>query len=1225
MNLPGPMHSDSRQRGAGDLPGAGESAANTLLRAWQAGQELELESFVAGRSDVAPRDLGALIRLDFAARWQRNDRTQAEEYLRRFPVVAADPELALDVIYSEYLAREQAGERPELAEYQARFPEIAQVLSQQIRLHDAFETLENDESQDGPSATEPAAGDWFPSAASSSTLAGSYEIVEQIGSGGMGVVYKAHHAALDRFVALKMLRAVDAGNPELLARIRAEARVVAALHHPHIVQVYDFGEHAGQPYIAMEFVGGGSLADRLDGSAWPPREAAALLTKLADAVQFAHEHHVIHRDLKPANVLIAAADAKGLDVKISDFGLAKLCMDEASSQTRSYTFLGTPSYMPPEQAKGQARDLGPTADIYSLGAILYELLTGQPPFRGDSPLETLRLLLSSEPVSIHRHAARISRDLATICDKCLQGDPRRRYVSAAELRADLERYLDGRPIQARPVGNTERLWRWCRRNPPLAVALGSVAALLVGISLVSLWFSAQLRQELTLSEAARQAERAANRTAQQRMWDAYLSEAVALNNSRQVGQRFAALKSVDKAIALREAIGKDADRDRQLRNVVLSSAILPDLRTVRALDEWHSPSSDVAMSATADCYVAAAPDGTLFAFRISDGRKLWTIQRSGGRATPILSRDGQLLAAINDRGTTVWRTDSGEPTMLWQAGPADHFAFAPDGEHAVCSNRQQGMRWIRIEDGAVVRSVGRGPAQSAFVFHAPTSRMAVCGSGSVQVIATSSGEIEAELPLGPAVAVEPRIAWHPSGESLAIWGDVEGISLWDIRSGAATLNVTHHGIPARLCFTEDGSILATHSLWDRRLLVWDVATGQRLLEVPEAISGACDAAPERRILFLISLQGKYVMAELTAGACRTLAQAADVPLGYWHKVSVSPEGRIVAFSSQFGLELWDLQTARRLLARKFGPCLAVFDQAGRLFVGCNAGVFRLPCHTNTHADSGPGDGSAVRSAALRTVVTFGRPDRLTGPIAGLTMGVNASGETIVFQDDRGWAVVGLSEDATVRRLQTRDDPRISAVSNDNRCVAIANWEAGGAAVWDIGSGSLLAELAIGRHGVVQFSPDGRLLAATPEGVTLWRTDDWRRISELHAQGTTPAGLGIAFSPDSRVLAVGQINGVLGLFDPLTGDLWASLSSGDFNSASILAFSPDQRWLIAASHDERSPAQVWDLVAMRSEIAKRGLDLPADVLRAAEVSTPFDEQLDVVMDDDQLFIEPSTAK
>ena len=827
-------------------------------------------------------------------------------------------------------------------------------------------------------------------------------------------------------------------------------------------------------------------------------------------------------------------------------------------------------------------------------------------------------------MSIHRYSARVSRDLATICDKCLQAEVHRRYQSAAELREDLERYLNGRPIQARRVGDAERLWRWCQRNPLLAVALGSVATLLVGISLVSLWFSAKLHHELTLSEAARQAEIAANRTAQQRMWDAYLSEAVALNGSRKVGQRFVALETIDKALALRETLGQSDARDRQLRNVVLSSAMLPDLRTIRALDELpaSTPEVDLSMSAAADLYVRAAADGTLFGYRISDGRSLWKLERSTGRATPILSRDGKWLAAINDRSTTVWRVGESEPNIIWQAGPADQFAFAPDGRHVACSNPQQGMRWVRVEDGVVVRSLGRGAARCPFVFHAPTSRVAVCGGENVQVIATNSGEIEAELPAG--MSPELRLAWHPSGETLAIWGNVSGISLCDVRSGTMTLNLTHRGVPARLCFTEDGSILASHSLWDRRLQIWDAATGQRLLDVPEAVSGACDSAPGRRILFLINLQGRNVAMELTAGACRTLAQTIDVPQGYWHKASISPEGRIVAFSTHSGLELWDLHTTRRLLARKFGPCMAVFDRAGHLFVGSNTGAYRLPCHARKHADSDAPSGAAARSAEPRTVVTFGPPERLTGPIVALSLAVNASGESMVYQDDRGWAVVRMNENAAVSRLQTRDDPRVSAVSNDNRHVAIANWEAGGAAVWEVRSGSLLAELNIGRHGVVQFSPDGRLLAATPDGVTLWRTDDWHRISECRAQGSTPAGLGMAFSPDSRVLAVGQINGVVGLFDPDTGNLWASFSSGDFKSASTLAFSPDQRQLIASSTDEHSPAQVWDLVAMRSELAQRGLDLPAEVLRAAESPAGFEEQLDVLVNDEGISSGPSAA-
>ena len=326
--------------------------------------------------------------------------------------------------------------------------------------------------------------------------------------------------------------------------------MVASLHHPHIVQVHNYGEHEGLPYIAMELIEGGSLADRLDGAPWPPRRAAALLAKLADAMQFAHERKVIHRDLKPANVLIAS-DAKELDVKITDFGLAKCFFDESSLHTGSFAFLGTPSYMAPEQANGQTRDIGPPADIYSLGAILYELLTGQPPYRSESPIETLRLLLSTEPVSIHRlfptSSTRSCHHLRQVLAGAMRSTLCDRPRSCARISSAI---WTGKPIHARPVGSAERAWRWSRRNPLLAAALGSVAMLLVSIAAVSLWYSGQLRHELVRTKLAEQSERAAKQTAQSRLWDAYVSEAMARNASRQVGQRFAALETIDKAMAL---------------------------------------------------------------------------------------------------------------------------------------------------------------------------------------------------------------------------------------------------------------------------------------------------------------------------------------------------------------------------------------------------------------------------------------------------------------------------------------------------------------------------------------------------------------------------------------------------------------------------------------------------------------------------------------------------
>ena len=344
--------------------------------------------------------------------------------------------------------------------------------------------------------------DTMPGAASVSQFPkiADHQVLEVLGHGGMGIVYKAWHLRLHRPVAVKMLLAGPFARPQELERFVREAQAAAGLNHPNIVQIYEVGNAEGRPYFTMEFVEGGSLAQKLAGVPQPVRQAAAVTATLAETVQVAHQHGIIHRHLKPANVLLTGEDIP----KIADFGLARR-IEEEGGPTQTGIPLGTPSYMAPEQAGGKTSAVGPAVDIYALGAILYELLTGRPPFRGESGAETVQQVLCREPVPPSRLNPRVPRDLETICLKCLRKEPERRYASAAALSNDLTCFLEGRPIQARPLSPVARLGRWCRRQPASAVLLATALAS-VGLAIGGGLWMERLRAERR-AETARQEER----------------------------------------------------------------------------------------------------------------------------------------------------------------------------------------------------------------------------------------------------------------------------------------------------------------------------------------------------------------------------------------------------------------------------------------------------------------------------------------------------------------------------------------------------------------------------------------------------------------------------------------------------------------------------------------------------------------------------------------------
>jgi tetratricopeptide (TPR) repeat protein/predicted Ser/Thr protein kinase len=499
-----------------------EALVEQFEAAWQEGLRPSIEDYLPVQELLRGPVLRELVYADLESRLKAGEAARVEEYLDRYPELEREPETVLGLIAAEYdlRRRSEPGLTPD--EYLRRFPRYRAELSTRLSTPPpalpsaAPETVDPNavRSENDPYATRNDAGAPPAPPPEEATAPGAgpprvagYELLGVLGRGGMGVVYRARQGGLKRLVALKMILTGDHASPEHLARFQAEAEAVARLQHPNIVQVYEVGEQDGRPFFSLEFCAGGSLDKKLRGQPQPPRQAADLAETLARAMEAAHQAGIIHRDLKPANVLLLPDGTP----KITDFGLAKKLEAEAG-QTHSGAVMGTPSYMAPEQAAGKIKEVGPLSDVYSLGAILYELLTGRPPFRGATLYETLDQVQTQEPVPPSRLQPAVPRDLETICLKCLRKEANKRYGSAAALADDLRRFLDGEPIRARPVARGERLVKWARRRPAQAAALAAsglfLVALLAGAIVLGLyWRQRSLYQDQQLAYKEKRLDR----------------------------------------------------------------------------------------------------------------------------------------------------------------------------------------------------------------------------------------------------------------------------------------------------------------------------------------------------------------------------------------------------------------------------------------------------------------------------------------------------------------------------------------------------------------------------------------------------------------------------------------------------------------------------------------------------------------------------------------------
>jgi len=1028
-----------------------------------------------------------------------------------------------------------------------------------------------------------------------------YEIVSELGRGGMGVVYQARQVRLKRSVALKTLLAGALAGPHEMARFRAEAEAVARLQHPNIVQIYEIGEHNGLPYFSLEYIRGGNLAHRLTRGALPFRQAAELVETLARAVHFAHQHQVIHRDLKPANILLETGESAGAGLgvaKITDFGLAKQ-LDSSLAQTKTEAVLGTPSYMAPEQAMSKNKQVGPAADIYALGAILYECLTGRPPFRGDTALETMLQAASQEVLAPHRLQSTVPRDLDTICVKCLEKEPQRRYASAADLADDLRRFLDGTPIKARPVGPLVRLVKWVKRRPGLAAALALVVILpLLAGTLVWRWRDRE-RPAPESSAAAPQQD------GEKR--DHYL---------RLIAQ---------------------CAQEQQAGNYERASHILDDCPVELRGWEWHylqrlcnwgvrrtfvaAPSGLRQLAYSRNGLLAVSSDGP--GVRLWDpvsGQSRGTLGEANGPVNALaFSPDGQFLATGDDRTLRVYDVAKGKELVSRpQEGRISCLAYSPDGRWLATGGgdpEKPGNLWLWSAmpgDKPVHKLSGHKSRVASLAFSFDSHGLTSAGMDETLAWDVASGRYLAPLPGSPGqrplfMPLVPQVA-------LLTRSQPARVTTWDYqkqkpgpswsdgllaigRLGGVYGNMEspvdqHQTDPRPGCwindaaFSTDGKYLAMGGGWPAqgkvRLLRGDNLQSSMLLfghaQPVSSVSFAADGQalasgsrdgtvriwdPKvRRFDFPLESRGPQ-------GATRAMAFSADGQ----RLATLEDDPKVAA-------AVWDLHTGQRVSCPRLTP-------AALQSVHFSADGSRVA------AVSGNGERTVCiwRSATGEKVAQFADHPVSMGELHsgpnGFRLASILPSDPIPKFLDKPLPGVRIIDPQTGQTLRTVGEPSFwqpvpePTFSPDGRRLAAVSKE-GNLTLWDVSTGRVLLSQPAKRG--ARFAADGRYLISEAPGKN---ADIW------DATTGKPAGLRLPgqpwqtlaqFSRDGRVLALPLQGGSVLIWDAVAGQALATIR-GHGTPVAGLVFSSDAQRLFTASAEDTN-VRVWDTASGTEALSLR---------------------------------------
>lgn len=939
-----------------------------------------------------------------------------------------------------------------------------------------------------------------------------YELIEKVGEGGMGVVYRARDTRLNRIVALKMVQSEAALSPVSI-RFLAEAEAVAAVKHPNVVQVYEYGEAGGGPFLALEYLSGGTLADRLKACGRiPPQDAAQLLAKVADGVAAAHARGIVHRDLKPANVLFD----ESCEPKVTDFGLAR--RTAASGVTQTGAVMGTPPYMSPEQAGGKTRFIGPQSDVWSMGVMLYECLAGERPFVAESLEEMLAKVRSAEFVPLRTRVKRVPRDLDTIVSRCLGKDPADRYPGARELADDLARFVRGEPIAARPVGRAERLARWVRRNPTRAAAWGmsglALALVVVVLVIAAMWRDSERARDAAV--AARADEEAAKKKVEDLLGVEQGLRGELQGANEKLGVALQGENAAKRQVAyLHYAHAVDlAYREYEANNIARARELLEGCPEELRRWEWH--------------YVHRLCHADLLTFR----------GHTAELNSVAFSSDGKrVLTASADQTARVWdaRTGAELLTIKCQGGSVLSASFSTNGKR-VLAWASDGT--VRVWDSQTGKEIVRlkhdldWPGRSA-VFSPDSTRVVTASrDGTARVWDAENGK-ELALLKGHTKLVW-WVAFSPDGKRVLTASEDKTARVWDAGSGVEVALLEGHTESVHWAtFDADGKRVLTWS-YDKTVRVWDAKTGNErtLLKSPAGVHSAAFSSDGKRVL-MVSWEGP--------------ARLWDVETGKELAVLKGPAGvglAAVSFSAD----------GRRVVTADVGDKTAqVWDAATGLEVRTIKG------HTNTIS-------SVALSPDGRRVVTasWDGTARLWDAEAGTE-------PTALLAHDGNVALVQESEDG--RRYARGADVRSLSWSGDGRRV-ITGSEDGTARVWDVRTGAQLLTLK-GHSGPVQattFIQDGRrvLTWSSDETIREWDAEGGKELTIL--KGPAGEAFSATFSPDGRRLLLGLRDGTVRVWDAEGGkDLASIRHSRGIGSA---AFWPDGKWVITGAHYDVI-ARVWD--------------------------------------------------